>query len=259
MDRLIHTALHSLHSARLRQNVSSQNLANAQVSGYRGDEIGGRFGSVYLTADGQMESRVFTRKSEPGLFSTKQGELRQTGEQTDLAINGKGYFLVETGEVGNEKLGMSRRGDFTASIDGTLINKAGERILDTSLTPIIVPPFRKIFVAENGQIFIQPMGAEPGVRQLVNQVALSSGDGLDLVKDIDGLVRPRGGFVREEFNADQNATLQQGYLETSNVSVFDELVNNVEIQKQYQLNVKLIRLAKELDEAGSSLMKLPNG
>jgi len=64
--------------------------------------------------------------------------------------------------------------------------------------------------------------------------------------------------VREEFNADQNAKLTQGYLETSNVSVFDELVNNVEIQKQYQLNVKLISLAKELDEAGSTLMKLPN-
>jgi len=255
MDKLIHTALNSLHSARVRQNVSSQNLANAQVSGYRGDEVGGRFGSIYLTADGQMESRVFTKKSEPGLFSTKQGELRQTGEQTDLAINGAGYFLVE-GD--NNNLGMTRRGDVTVAIDGTLLNGAGERILDTSLTPITLPPFRKIFVAENGQIYIQPMGAEPGVRQLVNQVALSSGDGLDLVKDIDGLIRPRGGFVREEFNADQNATLKQGYLETSNVSVFDELVNNVEIQKQYQLNVKLISLAKELDEAGSTLMKLPN-
>jgi len=255
MDKLIHTALNSLHSARVRQNVSSQNLANAQVSGYRGDEVGGRFGSIYLTADGQMESRVFTKKSEPGLFSTKQGELRQTGEQTDLAINGAGYFLVE-GD--NNNLGMTRRGDFTIAIDGTLLNGAGERILDTSLTPIKLPPFRKIFVSENGQIFIQPMGAEPGVRQLVNQVALSSGDGLDLVKDIDGIIRPRGGFVREEFNADQNATLKQGYLETSNVSVFDELVNNVEIQKQYQLNVKLISLAKELDEAGSTLMKLPN-
>jgi flagellar basal-body rod protein FlgF len=255
MDKLIHTALNSLHSARVRQNVSSQNLANAQVSGYRGDEIGGRFGSIYLTADGQMESRVFTKKSEPGLFSTKQGELRQTGEQTDLAINGAGYFMVE-GD--NNNLGMTRRGDFTIATDGTLLNGAGERILDTSLTPIKLPPFRKIFVAENGQIFIQPMGAEPGVRQLVNQVALSSGDGLDLVKDIDGIIRPRGGFVREVFNADQNATLKQGYLETSNVSVFDELVNNVEIQKQYQLNVKLISLAKELDEAGSTLMKLPN-
>lgn len=255
MDKLIHTALNSLNAARIRQNVSSQNLANAQVGGYRGDEIGGRFGSIYLTADGQMESRVFTKQSEAGLFSTKQGEMRQTGQQTDLAINGPGYFLVE-GE--NAQLAMSRRGDFTVGSDGTLVNGAGERILDTSLTAITMPPFRKIFVAENGQIYIQPMGAEPGVRQLVNQIALSSGEDLDLAKDLDGLIRPRGGFIREEFNADQNATLLQGYIETSNVSVFDELVNNVEIQKQYQLNVKLIALAKELDEAGSTLMKLPN-
>ena len=40
--------------------------------------------------------------------------------------------------------------------------------------------------------------------------------------------------------------------------VFDELINNTEIQKQYQLNVKLIALAKEMDEAGSALMRLPN-
>jgi len=79
-----------------------------------------------------------------------------------------------------------------------------------------------------------------------------------MAKDIDGIIRPRGGSARGECHADQNATLKQGYLETSNVSVFDELVNNVEIQKQYQLNVKLISLAKELDEAGSTLMKLPN-
>ena len=79
-----------------------------------------------------------------------------------------------------------------------------------------------------------------------------------LEKDVDGTVRPKGGFIREKFNADQNVRLKQGYLETSNVSVFDELVNNTEIQKQYQLNVKLIALAKEMDEAGSALMRLPN-
>ena len=77
-------------------------------------------------------------------------------------------------------------------------------------------------------------------------------------KDTDGAIRPKGDFVREQFNPDQNVRLKQGYLETSNVSVFDELINNVEIQKQYQLNVKLISLAKELDEAGSALMRLPN-
>ena len=77
-------------------------------------------------------------------------------------------------------------------------------------------------------------------------------------KDVDGTIRPKGGFIREQFNADQNVRLKQGYLETSNVSVFDELINNTEIQKQYQLNVKLIALAKEMDEAGAALMRLPN-
>ena len=256
MDKLIHTALNSMHSARLKQVTSAQNLSNAQVAGYRSDQIGGRFGSVYLSAENQLETRVFSKKSEPGLFSDKQGEMRLTGEQTDLAIEGDGYFMIENQ---SGVFGMTRRGDFTIGEDRLLTNRAGERVLDTSLVPIAIPPFREIFVSENGQIFIQPIGAEPGVRQLVNQIAASSGEGLDLKKDVDGTIRPDGGFVREQFNADQNVRLKQGYLETSNVSVFDELVNNVDIQKQYQLNVKLISLAKKLDEAGASLLKLPNG
>ena len=256
MDKLIHTALNSMHSARLKQVTSAQNLSNAQVAGYRSDQIGGRFGSVYLSAENQLETRVFSKKGEPGLFSDKQGEMRLTGEKTDLAIEGDGYFMIENQ---SGVLGMTRRGDFTIGEDRFLTNRAGERILDTSLKPITIPPFREIFVSENGQIFIQPIGAEPGVRQLVNEIAASSGEGLDLIKDVDGTIRPDGGFVREQFNPDQNIRLKQGYLETSNVSVFDELVNNVDIQKQYQLNVKLISLAKTLDEAGASLLKLPNG
>ena len=256
MDKLIHTALNSMHSARLKQTTSAQNLSNAQVPGFRGDEIGGRFGSVYLHADGQLETRVFSKKSEPGLFSDEQGEMRLTGQQTDVSIEGDGYFMVEN-QLG--VVGMSRRGDFTISNEGTLVNRAGEIVLDTSLVAMTIPPFREIFIAENGQVFIEPIGGEPGVRQLVNQIATSSSEGLNLKKDIDGTVRPEGGIDRAQFNADQNVRLKQGYLETSNVNVFDELVNNVDIQKQYQLNVKLISLAKQLDEAGASLLKLPGG
>ena len=256
MDKLIHTALNTMHSARLKQVTSAQNLSNAQVPGFRGDEIGGRFGSVYLYANDQLETRVFAKKSEPGLFSDEQGEMRLTGQQTDVSIEGDGYFMVE-----NQRgvLGMSRRGDFTISNDGTLVNRAGEIVLDTSLVAMTIPPFREIFIAENGQVFIEPIGGEPGVRQLINQIATTSSEGLNLIKDTDGTIRPEGGIDRTQFNADQNVRLKQGYIETSNVSVFDELVNNVEIQKQYQLNVKLISLAKKIDEAGASLLRLPNG
>ena len=256
MDKLIHTALNTMHSARLKQVTSAQNLSNAQVPGFRGDEIGGRFGSVYLYANDQLETRVFAKKSEPGLFSDKQGEMRLTGQQTDVSIEGDGYFMVEN-QFG--VLGMSRRGDFTISNEGTLVNRAGEIVLDTSLVAMTIPPFREIFIAENGQVFIEPIGGEPGVRQLINQIATTSSEGLNLIKDTDGTIRPEGGIDRTQFNADQNVRLKQGYIETSNVSVFDELVNNVDIQKQYQLNVKLISLAKKIDEAGASLLKLPSG
>ena len=256
MDKLIHTALNTMHSARLKQVTSAQNLSNAQVPGFRGDEIGGRFGSVYLYANDQLETRVFAKKSEPGLFSDQQGEMRLTGQQTDVSIEGDGYFMVEN-QFG--VLGMSRRGDFTISNDGTLVNRAGEVVLDTSLVAMTIPPFREIFIAENGQVFIEPIGGEPGVRQLINQIATTSSEGLNLIKDTDGTIRPEGGIDRTQFNADQNVRLKQGYIETSNVSVFDELVNNVDIQKQYQLNVKLISLAKKIDEAGASLLKLPSG
>ena len=123
MDKLIHTALNSMHAARLKQATSAQNLSNAQVPGFRGDEIGGRFGSIYLSADNQLETRVFSKKSEPGLFSDEQGELRLTGQQTDVAFEGDGYFMVEN-QFGD--LGMSRRGDFAISSDGTLVNRSGE-------------------------------------------------------------------------------------------------------------------------------------
>ena len=159
MDKLIHTALNSMHSARLKQVTSAQNLSNAQVPGFRGDEIGGRFGSVYsmLTINWK---HAFFEKSEPGLFSSEQGEMRPTGQQTDVSIEGDGYFMVEN-QVGD--LGMSRRGDFTISSDGTLVNRAGETVLDTSLVALTIPPFREIFIAENGQVFIEPIGGEPGV------------------------------------------------------------------------------------------------
>ena len=130
MDKLIHTALNTMHSARLKQVTSAQNLSNAQVPGFRGDEIGGRFGSVYLYANDQLETRVFANKSEPGLFSDEQGEMRLTGQQTDVSIEGDGYFMVEN-QFG--VLGMSRRGDFTISNDGILVNHPNYAIIRVEL------------------------------------------------------------------------------------------------------------------------------
>ena len=162
-------------------------------------------------------------------------------------------------ENGAGKMSFSRRGDFVRGMDGYLLNGVGQKMLDTSLIPIEVPPFKKIFVSEAGQVYIQPVGAEPNTRVLVNQIALNSGNEENIIKDIDGELRPKGGFDRTTFNPDQNARLQQGYIEESNVNVFEELVQNTDLMKRFQLNTKLISIAKDLDESSASLLRMPNG
>ena len=112
---------------------------------------------------------------------------------------------------------------------------------------------------EAAKVYIQPLGAEPKTRVLINQIALNSGDEEDIIKDIDEELRPKAGFDRETFNPDQNALLQQGYIEHSNVNVFEELVANTDLMKRFQLNTKLISIAKDLDESSASLLRMPNG
>ena len=133
MDKMIHTALHTMHATLIQQNVGAQNMANSNVPGFRSDQIGGSFGSLYLSAENQLQSRAFVRESEAGLFSDEQGQVKFTGEQTDLAIKGKGYFMVEN--VAG-KMSFSRRGDFVRGMDGYLLNGVGQKMLDTSLVPM---------------------------------------------------------------------------------------------------------------------------
>ena len=69
MDKMIHTSLHTMHATLIQQNVGAQNMANSNVPGFRSDQIGGSFGSLYLSAENQLQSRAFVRESEAGLFS----------------------------------------------------------------------------------------------------------------------------------------------------------------------------------------------
>ena len=75
-----------------------------------------------------------------------------------------------------------------------------------------------------------------------------------LVKSLDGQLRLASGGVPD---ADQGAVLSQGFLEASNVDPISELVGTMEDQRQFEINVKLISLSKDIDEGGASLMRLP--
>jgi flagellar basal-body rod protein FlgF len=99
------------------------------------------------------------------------------------------------------------------------------------------------------------VGAPDGEMTSVGFIGSTSTQLDQLVKSLDGNIRKPDGTVPE---ADQTARFGQGYLEASNVSAIEELIKNIDMQRQFEINVKLIKKASDLDAAGAKLMNLPS-
>ena len=250
MDRSIYTALNSMNILRDNQSVTAQNLANISVTGFQKD-VQINFSSVYLDRDKGIDPRVMALQ-EPGGFDNTPGPMQQTGAPLDLAVDGNGYFIVKP-EGG--KVAMSRRGDFTVSADGTLRDGTGTQPLSTDLEPIIIPPHRTVSISGDGIIEIEPLNAPLGQKVRVAQLATTYGSEVPLAKTIDGFVRPVDGNIPEP---DNRTLLLSGFLEGSNVKSVDELVAGIDQSRAYEINVKFVTTAKEIDEATASLMRMPS-
>jgi len=250
MDRSIYTALNSMSILRDNQSVTSQNLANVSVPGFQKD-VQINFSSVYLDRDKGIDPRVMALQ-EPGGFDNTPGPMSQTGSPMDIAIDGNGFFIVQPSSGG--KIAMSRRGDFGVSANGILTDGTGTKPLSTDLEPIVVPPYRTITISGNGIIEIEPLNGPVGQKVRVAQLATTAGSEVPLTKTIDGFVRPFDGTVPEP---DNRALLLNGFLEGSNVKSVDELVAGIDQSRAYEVNVKFLTTAKEIDEATASLMRMP--
>ena len=250
MDRSIYTALNSMNILRDNQAVTAQNLANISVVGYRKD-VSINFSSVYLDRDKGIDPRVMALQ-EPGGFDNTPGPMQQTGAPLDLAVDGSGYFIVKPA---NGEISLSRRGDFTVSADGTLRDGTGTQPLSTDLQPINVPPHRRISISGDGIINIEPLNGPIGQTVRVAQIATTFGSEVPLAKTVDGFVRPVDGSIP---TPDNRTLLLSGFLEGSNVKSVDELVSGIEQSRAYEINVKFVTTAKEIDEATASLMRMPS-
>ena len=253
MDKMIHTALNTLKNLSANRDVRAQNMSNLNVPGHRKD-LNTNFTSGFLHQVNQFDSRVFAIHDGANGFSNKQGQLNPTGLETDIAINGPGFFMIQP-KTGDPAL--SRRGDFSVSNTGLLVDGAGSKVLDSGGAPLEIPGNKKMIVAENGDVFIEPLNGAPGERQLVGTIGTSLGGSKEdpLIKNLDGHLRLSSGGVP---GADQSAVLSQGFLEGSNIDAVSELIGTMEDQRQFEINIKLISLSKEIDEGGSSIMRLPN-
>ena len=251
MDKLIYTAFNTVNNIYDNRAVRAQNLANISVPGYKRDLGAKSVGTAFLDNMQTLQSRAMAIQDDNNYFSTQPGSLSQTDVETDIAISGDGYFLVQ----GSGDPSLSRRGDLSVANDGTLQNGTSQKILNTELVPIQVPDHRSLKISDDGEVIIEPLGSPQGTEQRIGKIALTLAAGVELKKFPDGEIRSSDGTAPP---LDNSVRVLPKHVELSNVNITEELINSIEDQRQYEINIKMISSASELDEAGTSLMRLPS-
>ena len=196
--------------------VVANNVANASTTGYRREGVVFAEHVVRTGEDSLSMAHARGRMTDP-----TQGALAPTGGALDLAVEGEGFFAVETPAGAR----MTRAGAFAQSPEGDLVTFEGHRVLDVGGAPVNLPPDAgEITVGSDGTVST-PLGpiAQIGLVVPVDPLAVSRGAGTTFDPG------PAG------FEPAPEARLLQGHLEASNVNAVAEIARMIEVQRAYEL------------------------
>lgn len=245
MDKMVFLAMSGAKEVMLRQASNNHNLANLNTTGFKADLDA--FKSLPVYGPGAA-SRVYVEDQRAGVdFSS--GTLISTGRDLDVAVNGKGYIAIQDHD-GSE--GYTRAGDLRVNSAGLLETGAGYPVMGNG-GPIAIPPFEKLQIGQDGTITIQPLGQTATTLAVVDRIKLVNPTDTDLQKNRNGVLHLKDGETAE---ADASISLGTGVLETSNVNSVEALVNMIELSRQFEMQIKMMKTAEDNDAAATKLLQL---
>ncbi|ROR34910.1 flagellar basal body rod protein FlgF [Inmirania thermothiophila] len=245
MDRLIYIAMNAAGQAQLAQAATAQNLANVATTGFRAALA--RFGTVEVVGEGGP-TRAFGVILPPTAHLAP-GPVTPTGRDLDVAVEGEGFIAVQAPD-GSE--GYTRAGDLRIDASGRLLTGAGFPVLGNG-GPIALPPAQKVEIGADGTVSVVPLGQEASTLAVVDRIKLVRPDPAALVRGADGLLHRADGGAEP---ADAAVRLTSGSLEGSNVDLTRALVEMIELGRRFEVHVKLMREAEEMDRAAASLLRV---
>ena len=253
MIRSLYIAQTGLEAQQTQMDVIANNLANVNTTGFK-------------KARAVFQDLLYQNLRQPGAQSSQntqypsglqlgtgvrpvaterimtQGNLTQTGNSLDVAINGQGFFQILKPDG---TIAYTRDGTFQLNNQGQLVTSSGYVLQP----PVTIPPgAQTITIGNDGTVSVTLTGQsapqQVGSIQLanfLNPTGLQNiGDNLYL--QTASSVAPTTG--QPTFNG--LGSLQQGYLETSNVNVVAELVNMISTQRAYEINSKAVQTSDQM-------------
>lgn len=245
MDRSLYIAMSGASQTLLAQASNANNLANTLTLGFKSDLD--QFRSQPVFGPG-FPSRVYAMTEKPGTdFST--GAVEITERELDVAIRGEGWIAVQ-GKDGREV--YTRAGDLRVTPQGLLQTGSGLSVIGNN-GPIAIPPAQKLEIGRDGTISIIALNDTPDTLAEINRIKLVNPPLDQLVKLNDGLMHYKPGGV---VNPSADVTLIQGALELSNVNAIEAMVNMIELSKNFELQVKMMKTADENSSVTARLMQM---
>ncbi|MCG9697170.1 flagellar basal-body rod protein FlgF [Shewanella sp. Isolate11] len=246
MDKLLYVAMSGAKQNMNSLAVRANNLANANTDGFKSDLEQAR--SMQAFGEG-LPTRVFSMTESPSA-NFASGPIKTTGRDLDIAVKGDGWIAVQAAD-GSEA--YTRSGSLRFDDNGLLLNDRGNPVMGDA-GPIVLPlPIEKVEIAQDGVISVRPQGATAEVIEEVGRIKLVNPGNQNLMRGEDGLFRQMTGAIAP---ADANVFVQSGAVEGSNVNAVSEMVSLIDLQRQFEMQVKMMKTAEEMDQSSSSLMRI---
>jgi flagellar basal-body rod protein FlgG len=250
MNLSLYSAATGMEAQQLNLNTIANNLANVNTPGFKRSKIefqdllyqkpraaGADTGGGNLVPTG-IEVGNGSRVAATSKVFT-QGQLTQTGEKMDIAIQGEGFFEVQRADG---TIAYTRNGSFKLSASGQVVTTDGLPVLSGFQA---IPPGANVAVSENGEVTVQSSGGTQSFRLTLTRFANPSGLqslGGNLYAETAASGAPETGQPGEQ----GFGSTVQGYAEASNVNIVEEMVNLIVAQRAYEINSKSIQTSDEM-------------
>ena len=262
MIRSLWTSATGMQAQELNIDVISNNLANVNTSGFKKSRAefqdllyesmrpAGAASSADTTVPTGIQLGHGTRPSAvQKMFS--QGNFQNTQNELDWAIEGDGFFQIE---LPNGDTGYSRSGEFKLDADGRIVNPDGfllipELTVPTDTISIAVGLDGTVSVVQAGDATAVEIG-NVQLARFVNPAGLRS-----VGKNLYSPTNASGNEITGTPGEKGFGTLAQGFLEMSNVSVVDEMVNMITAQRAYETNSKVITTADDMLQIANNIKR----
>lgn len=234
MIRGIYTATSALRAATMHQTRLAHNITNLQTTGFkqiltthqayenqRMGQYSGDTAALVRALDGGLEQGLLIPEE---IIDFSQGALQVTDRPLDLALEGDGFFRVQTAE--GER--YTRDGSFHRDGLGRLVNRDGHFVLSEAGQPIALAP---------GPMSVSPDGVVQAGGEMAGQL------GLFTFADNEALIRENGNLFRSETPGTPSVGLrvQQGYLEGSNVDENTQMLEMMRIMRLYEASQRSLQ------------------